>query len=66
VVRDFVATLSEGTPPGEPAAPVSPAPGDDRGAGRPARPAPAPAAAQAAPEPEAVPPITATGVRCVN
>jgi len=63
-VRDFVATLSEGTPPGRPAAPES---GDDRGAvGRAEQASAAVAAAQAVPEPGAVPPITATGVRCVN
>ena len=56
-VRDFVATLSEGTPAGTPPA----------GAGATAPPStakaarPAPAAAKAA-----APPITATGVRCVN
>jgi len=66
-VRDFVGTLSEGTPPGEPAASASPPPGDGRGAVRPSEQArAAPAAARAAPESAPESPITATGVRCVN
>jgi LCP family protein required for cell wall assembly len=56
-VRDFVATLAEGTPAGPRAvAAAVPTSGDDG----PAR------AVAASPAPTATPPITAAGVRCVN
>ena len=59
-VRDFVATLSEGTPVGAPpaGAGATPTPGDDRSSA----PSPPPVAAA----PAAAQPITAAGVRCVN
>jgi LCP family protein required for cell wall assembly len=63
-VRDFVGTLSEGTPVGSPRASAEgsapPASGDDGGRA----PSPPPSVA-AAPAPAAQP-ITAAGVRCVN
>jgi LCP family protein required for cell wall assembly len=63
-VRDFVATLSEGTPVGAPRASAEgsapPASGDDGGR---APSPPPPVAAASAP---AAQPITAAGVRCVN
>ena len=62
-VRDFVGTLSEGTPVGAPRASAEgsapPASGDDGGRAQP----PPPVAAAPAP---AAQPITAAGVRCVN
>jgi len=64
-VRDFVGTLSEGTPVGAPRASAEgsapPASGDD--GGRAQSPPPPPVAAAPAP---AAQPITAAGVRCVN
>jgi LCP family protein required for cell wall assembly len=60
-VRDFVATLSEGTPVGAPPAHTeAAAPAGDEGT-----PAPPPSPAPAVPAPAAAP-ITAAGVRCVN
>jgi LCP family protein required for cell wall assembly len=65
-VRDFVGTLSEGTPVGAPRASAEgsapPASGDDSGRAQ-SPPPPPPVAAAPAP---AAQPITAAGVRCVN